>query len=231
MKKIYIIALILLLSQNLFAQRYNVPLNLPNYDNKPIHFGFLIGLNTLDFKLTPVSNVEDELFVIQSQNQKGFNLGVVSNTRLGNNLDFRFIPTLSLAERRIFYSLNDNTVLTNENKKIESTFIEFPVSIKYKSSRYNNGRAYIMTGLKYSLDLASQRNIDDEGLEIVKIKKDDFLYEIGLGLDFYLPYFKFSPELKANFGLTNLVVNDGSIYSRSIKGMKTRGFSISFTFE
>ena len=231
MKKIYKIAIILLLSQNLFAQRYNVPLNLPNYDNKPIHFGFLIGLNTLDFKLTPVSNVEDELFVIQSQSQKGFNLGVVSNMRLGNNLDFRFIPTLSLAERRIFYTLNDNTVLTDENKKIESTFIEFPVSIKYKSSRYNNGRAYIMTGLKYSLDLASQRNIDDEGLEIVKIKKDDFLYEIGLGLDFYLPYFKFSPELKANFGLTNLVVDDGSIYSRSIKGMKTRGFSISFTFE
>ena len=231
MKKIYKIALILLLSQNLYAQRYNVPLNLPNYDNKPIHFGFLIGLNTLDFKLTPVSNVEDELFVIQSQNQKGFNLGVVSNMRLGNNLDFRFIPTLSLAERRIFYTLNDNAVLTNENKKIESTFIEFPISIKYKSSRYNNGRAYIMTGMKYSLDLASQRNIDDEGLEIVKIKKDDFLYEIGLGLDFYLPYFKFSPELKANFGLTNLVVNDGSIYSRSIKGMKTRGFSISFTFE
>lgn len=231
MKKIYKVAIILLLSQNLFAQRYNVPLNLPNYDNKPIHFGFLIGLNTLDFKLTPVSNVEDELFVIQSQSQKGFNLGVVSNMRLGNNLDFRFIPTLSLAERRIFYTLNDNTVLTDENKKIESTFIEFPVSIKYKSSRYNNGRAYIMTGLKYSLDLASQRNIDDEGLEIVKIKKDDFLYEIGLGLDFYLPYFKFSPELKANFGLTNLVVNDGSIYSRSIKGMKTRGFSISFTFE
>ena len=231
MEKIYKVAIILLLSQNLFAQRYNVPLNLPNYDNKPIHFGFLIGLNTLDFKLTPVSNIEDELFVIQSQNQKGFNLGVVSNMRLGNNLDFRFIPTLSLAERRIFYTLNDNTVLTDENKKIESTFIEFPLSIKYKSSRYNNGRAYIMTGLKYSLDLASQRNIDDEGLEIVKIKKDDFLYEIGLGLDFYLPYFKFSPELKANFGLTNLVVNDGSIYSRSIKGMKTRGFSISFTFE
>lgn len=231
MKKIYKVAIILLLSHNLFAQRYNVPLNLPNYDNKPIHFGFLIGLNTLDFKLTPVSNVEDELFVIQSQNQKGFNLGVVSNMRLGNNLDFRFIPTLSLAERRIFYILNDNTVLTDENKKIESTFIEFPISIKYKSSRYNNGRAYIMTGLKYSLDLASQRNIDDEGLEIVKIKKDDFLYEIGLGIDFYLPYFKFSPELKANFGLTNLVVNDGSIYSRSIKGMKTRGFSISFTFE
>ena len=95
MKKIYKVALILLLSQNLFAQRYKAPLNLPNYDNKPIHFGFLIGLNTLDFKLTTIPNVEEQLFVIQSQNQKGFNLGVVCNMRLGNYLDFRFIPTLS----------------------------------------------------------------------------------------------------------------------------------------
>ena len=231
MKKIHKIVLLLLISQNLLAQRYNVPLNLPNYDDKPIHFGFLVGLNTLDFKLTSISDIEDELFVIQSQNQKGFNLGVVSNFRLANNLDFRFIPTLSLAERKILYTLSENNILINENKKIESTFIEFPLSLKYKSSRYNNGKAYIITGLKYSIDLASQGNIDDEGLEVVKIKQNDFLYEIGLGLDFYLPYFKFSPELKANFGLRNLIVNDGSIYSRSIKEMKTRGFSISFTFE
>ena len=231
MKKIHKIVLLLLISQNILAQRYNVPLNLPNYDNKPVHFGFLVGLNTLDFKLTSISNIEDELFVIQSQNQKGFNLGVVSNFRLANNLDFRFIPTLSLAERKIFYTISENNILINENKKIESTFVEFPLSLKYKSSRYNNGKAYIITGLKYSIDLASQGNIDDEGLEVVKIKQNDFLYEIGLGFDFYLPYFKFSPELKANFGLRNLIVNDGSIYSRSIKEMKTRGFSISFTFE
>ena len=138
---------------------------------------------------------------------------------------------MSLAERKIFYTLSENDILTNQNKKIESTFIEFPLYLKYKSLRYNNGKAFLITGLKYSIDLASQGNIDDEGLEVVKIKKNDFLYEIGLGLDFYLPYFKFSPELKANFGLRNLIVNDGSIYSRSIKEMKTRGLSISFTFE
>jgi len=231
MRNVFAIAIVLFLSHNLYAQRYKVPLNLPNYDKKPIHFGFLIGINSLDFKITPVPNVEDELFVIQSQNQKGFNLGVVSNIRLGYTLDLRFIPTLSLSERKIFYTLIEDNELNNESKNIESTFIEFPLSLKFKSSRYNNGRAYIMTGVKYSLDLASQRNIDDEGLEIVKIKKDDFLYEIGFGLDFYLTYFKFSPELKANFGLSNLAVNDDSIYSRSIKGMRTRGFTISFTFE
>ena len=110
MKKIHKIVLLLLISQNILAQRYNVPLNLPNYDNKPVHFGFLVGLNTLDFKLTSISNIEDELFVIQSQNQKGFNLGVVSNFRLANNLDFRFIPTLSLAERKISYTISENNI-------------------------------------------------------------------------------------------------------------------------
>ena len=231
MRNFITFSLFVLLSQNLYAQRFNTPLNLPNYDKKPIHFGFLIGINSLDFKITTVSNLEDEVFVIQSQNQKGFNLGIVSNIRLENQFDLRIIPTLSLAERKIFYVLNDDMNLNNENKKIESTFIEIPISLKYKSDRYNNGRAYILTGIKYSLDLASQRNIDDNGLEIVKIKKDDFLFEIGLGIDFYLPYFKFSPELKTNFGFKNLVVNDGSIYSRSIKSLKTRGFTISFTFE
>jgi len=231
MKKIYSIALILLVSQQVFAQRYSVPLNLPNYDNKAMHFGFLVGVNTLDFKILPVVETDKELFVIESQSQKGFNLGIVSNFRLGRNLDFRVIPTLSLAERRVLYTLNDNTILTDENKKIESTFIELPFAIKYKSERYNNMRSYIITGFKPSIDLASQRNIDDEGLEIVKIKKNDFSYEIGLGFDFYLPYFKFSPEIKANFGIPNVLVDEENIYSSSIKSMKTRGFTISLTFE
>ncbi|MDB2675498.1 PorT family protein [Flavobacteriales bacterium] len=231
MKKIYSIALILFVSQQVFAQRYKAPQNLPNYDNKAMHFGFLVGINTLDFKITPVVEADEELFVIESQSQKGFNLGIVSNFRLGRNLDFRVIPTLSLAERRVLYTLNDNTVLTDEDKKIESTFIELPIAVKFKSERYNNMRSYVTTGFKGSIDLASQRNIDDEGFDIVKIKKNDFSFEIGLGFDFYLPYFKFSPEIKANFGIPNVLVEDDSIYSSSIKSMKTRGFTVSFTFE
>ena len=62
MNKIYKISIILLVSQNLFAQRFDVPLNLPNYDRKPIHFGFLIGLNTLDFKITSKKNIDNNLF-------------------------------------------------------------------------------------------------------------------------------------------------------------------------
>ena len=128
MNKILTITILFFFCNNVFGQRYNVPLNLPNYDRKPLHFGFLIGLNTLDFKITPITNTDDKLFVMQSQNQKGFNLGVISNKRLGKNFDLRFIPTLSLAERRILYTIKNVNNLTSENKKIESTFVEFPVN-------------------------------------------------------------------------------------------------------
>ena len=141
-----------------------------------------------------------------------------------------------MAERRIQYVFRQQEDVLEEyefvevNKKIESTFIELPIHIKYKSDRYNNGRAYIITGLKYALDLASQ-NIDDENQQIVKIKNFDFSYEVGLGFDFYFPYFKFSPEVKAHFGVSNLKADDDSVYSQSIKSLRTRGLTISFTFE
>ena len=167
-----------------FSQNYHSPLNLPNYDLKTVHFGFLLGINNLDFKITKNPDVDESLFVLKSQDQKGFNMGVISNFRLNRNLDFRITPTLSLAERKIMYVIEENNVPIEEKKSIESTFIEMPLSLKFKSERYNNGRVYMLTGLKYSLDLASLRNINDEGLELVKIKENDISYEIGLGIDF-----------------------------------------------
>ena len=129
MNKILTITILFLFCQNVFGQRYNVPLNLPNYDRKPLHFGFLIGLNTLDFKITPITNTEDNLFVMQSQNQKGFNLGVISNKRLGNNFDLRFIPTLSLAERRILYTIKNDNILISENKKLSQHLLSFLLAL------------------------------------------------------------------------------------------------------
>ena len=231
MKKVLSILIFVLVAQNSWAQRHTVPLNLPNYDRKPVHFGFLLGINSMDFKITPRAIQADTLFILKSQDQKGFNLGIVSNFRLGRNTDLRFLPTLSFAERDINYTIEIDGELEEIKKDIESTFIEFPVNFKFKSNRYNNGRAYVLTGLKYNIDLASQKDIDDEGQELIKLKKSDLMYEVGFGIDFYLEYFKFSPELKATFGLVDMLVNDESIYSSSIKKMLTRGFTVTLTFE
>jgi hypothetical protein len=213
------------------GQNYRVPKNLPNYDRKTVHFGFLIGVNSLDFKIKQNPNQNESLFILKSQDQKGFNMGVVTNFRLNYNSDLRLLPTLSLSERKISYTIQENNVSRDEIKTIESTFIEFPIALKFKTERYNNLRAYILNGVKYSLDLASLRNINDEGLELIKLKQNDISYEIGLGLDLYLSYFKFAIEMKGTFGLLNLLKEEDSIYSNSIESLQSRGFTLTLTFE
>ena len=170
---------ILLISTNSYPQRFKKPQNLPRYDFKTLHFGFTLGVNALDFNIKKNTNTleNDTLMVLESQNQKGFNLGIVSNLRIGRYTDLRFIPTLVFGERHLNYSFTKTTSneLAVQTKRIESTLLDFPIYIKYKSARYNNFRTYLLTGVKYSLDIASQDKIDDEGKQIVKLKRNDIM--------------------------------------------------------
>ena len=229
-----IILLFFLGISNSYGQKRKKPQNLARYDFKKLHFGFTLGLNDLNFNINKNSSIlnNDTLLTLLSNSQKGFNLGIVSNLRIGKYTDLRFIPTLVFGERHLnFGFINSNRVSEKEIKKIESTLIDFPVYIKYKSERYNNFRTYVLGGIKYSLDIASQDKIDDEGKEIVKLKKNDLMGEIGFGIDFYLEYFKFSPQIKLSYGMLNLLSRDKTVYTKSINHLSTNGWIISFTFE
>ena len=231
MNKFLIVCILCLgISQDTFAQRRSAP-NLPFYDKEKVHFGFLMGLNNLDFKIKTIDGSPKSILIISAQNQAGLNLGVVSNFKVSRSSDFRVTPTLSLASRKISYSIIEDGELINESKEVESTLIGLPLSFKYKSERYNNTRAFVITGLGYTFDLASLKKIDDKGSDIIKIIQNDIAYEIGVGFDFYLTYFKFSTEIKGTFGLTDVLYDDDSIYTNSIESLKTRGFTITFTFE
>ena len=216
------------------AQRNKRAQNLIQYDYKKLHFGFTLGINDLNFNMQKNSNTitNDTLKTLHSKSQKGFNLGIVSNLRIGKYTDLRFVPTLVFGERHLYYGFIDEEQKDDERIKIiESTLIDFPIYIKYKSARYNNFRTYVIGGLKYSMDIASQDKIDDEGQEIVKLKKNDLMGEIGFGLDFYLEYFKFSPQIKLSYGLLNLLSKDESVYTQSLNRLTTNGWMLSFTFE
>ena len=128
----------------------------------------------------------------------------------------------------INYNFNNSDEIV---KRIESTLIDFPLYLKYKSERYNNFRTYLLGGVKYSLDIASQYKIDDEGQEIVKLNNNDIMIEGGFGIDFYLEYFKFSPQIKISHGILNLLSKDNTVYTQSIKHLRTNGWMLSFTFE
>ena len=231
--KIFLIIIFLCFSLFSYGQRHKKPQNLPRYDFKKIHFGFTLGINSLNFNLAKNDDFlnNDSLLTLLASDQKGFNLGIVSNLRLGKYTDLRFIPTLVFGERILNYQFNNQSNLSLTDKRIESTLIDFPVSLKYKSARYNNFRTYVMCGVKYSLDIASQSEIDDEGQELVKLNNHDLMIEGGFGIDFYLQYFKFSPQIKISHGIINILSKDKTLYTQTIDNLKTNSWMISFTFE
>lgn len=221
------------LSLHAVAQK---PMNLPRYDQKKFHFGFTLGFNSMDFRVTPVEKsklVSDSVMLLEPVPQPGFNIGIVSSMKLYEYLDLRFVPTLSFGERRLKYKLrfNDSTIVSDV-KAVESTYIDFPIFLKYKSKRLNNTRAYVTLGARYSLDLASQSKKDNSSEEIqIKLKPHDASVELGVGFDFYLTYFKFGMELKMAYGMLNLLKEENNLYSKGVDRLNSKMFWFTFTFE
>lgn len=219
------------------AQRYKSALNRPEYYRDPIHFGFFLGANRCNFLVTPINNFTsvvggDSLKTILSSPEWGFNLGIVSELRLAEYLTLRFTPDIAFGQRNLDYHFEGVNTF-DVQRKVESTFLDFPLNLKVRSKRMNNFAAYMIGGGRYTLDLASQRDAKNQipGQEIVKINKHDFGYDVGAGVDFFLPYFKFGIELKLTQGMRNLLVKDVGIYAQSLDRLRSQVFWISLTFE
>jgi hypothetical protein len=226
----------LLISASSFAQKAVVE-NLPKFDRDRIHFGFLLGFNNKNFVIHPIPDLKstiDTLYVIEPVRQPGFNLGILADLRLGEYFNLRLLPDLEFASRKIDYTFNAPSGNYVISKEIESTFINFPLLLKYKSARIGNYRAYLVGGGKYSIDVASQKDVNSKLIQdkIVKVSKMDYGYEVGFGFDFYLPTFKFSPEIRFGFGVKNVLINEpDNVFVNSIDKLNSKSLQVSFLFE
>lgn len=231
---LFVLVLLLSVAATSQAQR-RVQLNLPKYDLKKYHFGFILGVNQMFFSMDRVPEYEalDSLYILESSPETGFNIGIVSNLRLSEHWDLRFIPTLSFGERNIHYTfLLDDEQYFEEIKKIESTHIDFPFNLKFKANRVNNFRAYVLSGVKFSVDLASQAKKKEQDDELrVKLERDDMALEFGVGFDFYTNFFKFGTEVKMSYGVRNMLRQENNIYTRGLEGLRSKIFQVSLTFE
>lgn len=148
-KKAFSIILLLILSafcvSEMQAQGRKV-LYLHNYDHAPYHFGFLLGVNFMDYQLglkdffqndtingcpniDSISESHVSSFqIINVESRKmtrnpGFSVGVIGDLRLGRYFNLRFTPTLSLSWRRVFYQVilydNNNQLYNNETGTIK----------------------------------------------------------------------------------------------------------------
>ena len=210
-------------------------LNNENFDKAPLSYGYYLGFNSYDFNIDYKSNVKD----IQVLKAVGFNVGLIGNVRINDYFDVRLEPGLVMSNRILSYSITYFDGLTYEEKDLEreirSTYIHIPLLVKISTKRINNIKPFIVGGISTALNLSSnQDNPDDNSNGNFRMIKNNLFYELGVGIDIYLTWFKFTPSLRGVFSLNDEHVPDfdaNSPWTSNIDQMQTRGLFINFTFQ
>ena len=235
MRKIILTIILILLWMPVSVEAQRIAPNLPNYDMKRFHFGFALGINYATFTIKPQSNLNpfDSLLVVTPSGMAGFDIGIVSNMNLGTYFDLRFIPSLSLIDRKVNYEIKySGNVIGTQTQNIESVNLNFPLLLKFKSSRMGNVRFYVVTGGQYSVDLATRAKKRNTYNNInIKLQASDLQAQVGIGLDFYLEFFKFAIEAKMSYGTLNLLKNENNMMTNSVESLRSKTFHITFLFE
>ena len=219
----------ILLSSNLLYGQRRVDINNPNYDNRFLSYGFLIGLHIGSYKLKyseEFLNI-DTLHSIQPKSSPGFSLGFIINMHLADYLDVKILPNVAFYEYELDY------IYTNSSKNvqfIESTMIEFPLMAKYSSVRRGNLKMYLMGGVKLGV-ATSKHNLEDDESDLLSIQGTDLSLDFGVGFDIYYPLFKFSPELRFSRGIKNMLGDQPNELSKGIKMLNTNTITLYFLFQ
>lgn len=230
MKKLFILLTIVAISVSLKAQ------NLPTADFKPFHFGFALGVNTLNYLVEPTllpvggQTYQADIDVLVP----GFSVGVIGDLRLNDYLNIRLVPSLHLGQRDLKYVNDQNDEI--ETQTVKSNIFTVPLYLKYSAVRIDNYRPYLMAGGGLALDFGRERE------KPVLLKDIDYFVDFGVGCTFYFEYFRFSPEIKLALGLNNIfaslpdrkddyIAPEDQHYSQALKGLMSRLVTLTFNFE
>lgn len=203
--------------------------NYREFSGKNYYFGLSLSFNQSAYKLYRSSYFvrQDSLLSTEAIKNPGFSVGIISNVKFGSHFDFRFVPTFSFANRNITYSDRSSEV----ERRIESTFLELPMHVRFTSLPYKDMKVFIVGGLKYSYDI-SNKSRTKKFQSLIKLSPHDFSAEIGAGMQFFFPYFIFSPEIKFSQGLNNILIYNGTNTESSVlQKILPRALTISLNFE
>ena len=246
MKRFITIILLVAICLTAAAQKRKVQ-NKPYIDLRPFHFGISMGLNLQDAEM---SNVGPQLLEdgtlrtitcdVDNWNP-GFSVGVLGDFRLSDNFNLRISPTMHFGSKhrvfRDFDDLNDAGQPRETTQDLKNSYLTLPIDLKFSAPRFNNYRPYVVAGFSPMINLAGKDQ------DYVRLKRYDAMVNVGMGCDFYLPYFKLIPELKFCYGLTNaldkdhvneLVDMNKRVFANSINGVdgvRTKMFLFTLYFE
>jgi len=238
MRKIIVLILILL-STSSIAQKANrlfgrePIINLENFQQQRLYFGFFLGFNSYDFKIDYKTVGED----IQVKKNMGFNVGLIADLRLHEYVNLRFEPGLYYTKRDLQYPESyflTTPTYSDKLREVNSTNLHFPLLLKFSSLRTGNVRPYLLGGVSATLNLSSNsKSIDDNYEDRFRVKAWTTNYELGFGIDIFSEYFIFSPSIRGVFGLNDELIRDNnpeSPWTGNIESMKTRAVFINFSF-
>ena len=180
-------------------------------DRKPLHFGFSVGMNFQDLAVTNNGYITDDgeqWWADVPSHSPGFCVNVLADLRLSTYLNLRLTPGMYFGNKVVQFrnSLGDpsNPDVTHlrQSQNIKCTYVVVPLDLTVSSLRYHNMRPYFTGGAMAVFNVGKDRS------EQLKLKTTDVMLSIGMGCDFYLPFFKLCPEVKFCFGLKNILQRD-----------------------
>lgn len=222
--------------------------NRPYTDLRPFHFGVVVGTHMQDIELLNVGPqtithedgtiTQSNITADQDRYDAGFTVGVLGEFRLSKHFQFRIAPAMYFGNRHItFQNLNEldaNGRPTEQRQDLKTAYISSALNLIFAAPRFNNHRPYIMAGINPMI------NLSGKGEDFIRLKRYDVFAEIGLGCDFYLPFFKLRPELKFMYSLVNSLDTNRERstsnknmqpYILSVKETRSKIIALSFYFE
>lgn len=228
-----LLILLLTLAQEGFSQKKRwVNLNNPQYDERKLSYGFLIGLHSTAYQIKYadrfVTQNFDTVYSVEPGWSPGFSLGFIVNYRLTDLLDFRITPKVAFYEHTLRYRYTDET--STEEKLVETTMVELPLLLKYKSERRGNVRMYMIGGVKGGLEASGKKDRENTSSNL-GITGTNVSLEAGFGFDLYYPLFKFSPEIRFSRGIVNILDNTTNQYGQPLERVNTNTITLYLLFQ
>ena len=219
-----------------FAQKMKQP-RMKNFDKKAFSFGFTLGINSSDFTVFQLPDAYENfgLVSVTNKSQPGGQLGILTSLKLGTPvLRLRLMPCLSFQERLLNFRSTDSVNFVNgmSEERINSTCLDIPLTFLFKTKRFNNFTAYALFGAQYSIDLQSQQDASQNYIDpFIKLNRYDIQGQLGGGVEFFAPFFKFAIELKYSHGIQNSFIQDFSPVAKPIDQLYNKGWWFSIIFE
>ena len=236
--KFFLLTLSFLLLNPVFGQLEKTK-NYKRFDERKLHFGVLLGSNSANFTAYPVIDAYEKygLISLENKSEPGGQIGMITSLKLGHPIvRLRMIPTLSFQERVLGYYYENPDPLAKKDiyaeERVNSTNFDLPIMLQFRTLRLNNFASYVLVGAQYTFDFQSQEKASQSFIDpFIKIKANDFQGQVGAGVEFFLPYFKFGMEIKYSQGFSNSFIQDGTPSSKPIDQLFNKVWWFSLTFE